>query len=379
MTEHKPSNDGDPQSASLSAIPVAVIGLGRVGEQLLEAIGRSPSVEVVAVADLDRSRATAVADRLGVQAFTDSRSLLSQVRPVAAFVATPPATSVDLILECASRGIHVWKEAPLARSLGEATSLVRAMDQHGARFMLATPRRLMASYRYAYMHREALHGVHLAQAEYRFNWGPVIGWRGDRHLAGGGALLELGWCMIDLLIWMLGMPEEVFAVNMVAPHHARPITLENTTHPPIDTDDYCAAVMRLASGTMANMTLSRTTGPVHESISLFGRAGSSIATSEHVRRCDNDGNILDLHTALAGPLDGCAQQVEAFAHAIASGSNMTEYSARAGLLTMAVIDAMYLSGRTGQAESPTELLKTAGLTVQDCQPWLIPAEDEEEQ
>jgi predicted dehydrogenase len=377
MTEPKQSKDRGLSPMPASPMPVAVIGLGRVGEQLLEAITRSGSVEVVAVADLDRSRATAVAERLGVQAFTDSRSLLSQVQPAAVFVATPPAASVDLINDCAGRGIHVWKEAPLARTLGEAASLVRAMDQGGAQFMLATPRRFMASYRYAYDHRESLQGVHLAQAQYRFNWGPVTGWRADRQLAGGGALLELGWSMVDLLIWMLGMPEEVFAVNMVAPHHARPVTLENTTHPPIDTDDFCAAVMRLASGTMANLTLSRTTGPVHEGVSLFGMAGSTVATSEHVRRCDNDGNILDQHASLAGPLDGRVQQIEAFARAIASGKPLAQYSARAGLLPMAVIDAMYLSGRTGQAESPTELLKTAGLTVQDCQPWLIPAEDDE--
>jgi predicted dehydrogenase len=358
-------------------IPAVVIGLGRVGEQLLEALVRAKSLRVVGVADLDRSRAEGVANRLGVLGFNDTRSLLSQTQPTIAFIATPPAASVDLINECARRGIHVWKEAPLARTLGEAASLVRVMDQGRLQFTIASPRRFMASYCYAYDQREELQGIHLAQAHYRFNWGPVRNWRADRRLAGGGALLELGWSMVDLLIWMLGMPEEVFAVNAIAPHHARPVTLDNTAQPPIDTDDFSLSVMRLSGGVIANLMLSRTTGPVAEGVSLFGRAGSTVASSEHVRRCDDDGNIRDQHSALAGPLDGYGQQITAFVDAIVSAKPLVECSARAGLLTMAVIEAMYLSNRTGQAESPTELLKTVGLTVQDCQPWLVHTEDDE--
>ena len=45
---------------------------------------------------------------------------------------------------------------------------------------------------------------------------------------------------------------------------------------------------------------------------------------------------------------------------------MYECSARENLLTQAAIEAIYLSGRTCQPESPNRLLHTAGLSEEDC-------------
>jgi hypothetical protein len=60
------------------------------------------------------------------------------------------------------------------------------------------------------------------------------------------------------------------------------------------------------------------------------------------------------------------RQAEAFASAVANNTATYECSAYENLLNMAVVEAIYLSDRTGQPESPLRLLRTQDLTVDQC-------------
>lgn len=343
---------------------IAIVGLGSAGRRAADALKQSESVRLIAAADRDPEVIDS-AITSDIPTFTDHRLLLVQTRPDIVYVALPPAPASELIETCAQRGIHVIKEPPLARSLGEAVGLLRLTERAGVNFAIATPRRFMQSYRRAFEARPSLGPLLLVRAHYLFNWGPLTGWRADWVSAGGGALLELGYPLIDLLTWMVGLPEDVFGSSTV---NAQPDLYDPEAPPthPSTTDDTAAAVMRSAGGAMASLVVSRVSGPLSEEVSVHGREGTLTISPQQCLLRDPDGRLLDRGDCLDDPAECIKRLVDAFVAGIDSETNTYPCSARENLLTMAVLEALYLSDKTANAENPRSLLQAAGFTPEDC-------------
>jgi len=346
-------------------LSVAVVGLGRFGLLTAQALSASQSVRLVGVSDLDAATSARAGRELSVPHYADNRSLLAETRPVAVYAAVPPAAAPELLAVCAERGVHVWKELPLARNLDEGVAFIRRMEKAGLKLAVGTQRRFAATYRHASELRTHVQPVFLARSHYLFNWGPQLGWRGDRVSAGGGALLELGYHFIDLLIWMLGLPEEVYGLcasgsrSGASPGEGEAIAV-------YDTDDTAAALLRYGDGSMATVVTTRSSGPVSEELCLHGRGGSLLAGSGHCTLRDPDGNVLDHLDDEDPPQAVFRRQAESFAHAVTTGAARYECSGMENLLNLATIEAIYLAGRTGQPERPAALLETHGLSEDDC-------------
>lgn len=345
-------------------LDVAVIGVGGVGGRTLEALRQIPAVKVVGIADKDPDVADRVGAETAVPAYTDNRSLLAETRPRAVFLAVPPMAAGELVVAAAERGIHVWKELPLARDLEEGAAMVRRMNKAGLKLAVGTQHRFAAGYHRAWELRRRLGQIFLARSHYLFNWGKQLGWRGDRTTAGGGALLELGYHAVDLLVWLMGLPDEVYGTSAVG----------NRPEPPAgddaqaiyDTDDTAAAILRYASGCMATVVTTRSSGPVSEELCLHGRTGSLRADGETCLLRDPDGNVVDHVQDESAPAGVFVRQCEAFIQAVRSDAPTYRCSGLENLLNLAVVDTIYLSDRTSQPESPARLLQTNGLTVEEC-------------
>lgn len=347
------------------SLPVSVIGLGAIGLQTLAALSRSSVVKVVGVADQNAKLANQAGKEFGVPAFSDNRALLAQTHPAAVYLAVPPMAAPELIELCTQRRIHIWKEMPLARNLNEAAGFIRSAEQAGVKFAVGTQRRFAAGYRRAFQLRQQLGRVFLARGHYLFNWGPNLAWRGDKASAGGGALMELGYHAIDLVIWMLGLPDQVYGLSTCG-RRAEKLLPEEKLQPAYDTDDTAAAILRYNGGLMATVVTTRSSGPASEELDLHGRAGSIIANSEACLLRDRDGGVLDRVNDEVAPQAVFQRQAEAFALTVQGDASQYECSARENLLNLAVIEAIYLSDRTAQPESPLRLLRNAGFSLEDC-------------
>ena len=343
-------------------LQIAVIGLGGFGRQALEAVARSESVRLVGVADRNQSAAEHAASPAGAAAYSDYRSCLAETRPAAVCLDVSPKAAAELIGACAQRGIHVWKSVPLARNLEEAVAMVRTMSEASLELTVGTRRRFDECYHRAWKMRKRIGEAFLARAHYLFNWGPDLGWRGDKESAGGGALLELGYHPVDLLIWMLSLPEEVYGL-------AAKVSKTPDDEPPqavYDTDDTAAAVLRFKNGCMASVITTRRSGPVSEALCLHGRGGSLEVSADSCLIRDPDGNVIDRTECSTPPPTAAIKQLEAFVQAVTGEARTYPCSGWENLLTMAVMEAIYLSDRTGQPESPIRLLQTHNLKLEDC-------------
>ncbi len=342
-------------------LPAALIGAGGFGIHALQALRRSGKVRLTGISDRDRSAAEAGAAEALCPAYSDHRRLLVETRPEAAFLAVPPAPAAELVRLAAERRLHVWKQAPLARSLPEAVELCRRMDRARRRFAVGTQRRFMSSYRRAKSLLGGLGQVYLLQGHYLCNWGADSGWRGDRA-AGGGALMELGYPLFDLVIWLLGVPETVYSVVGAVPADRRP-----KDQPVYDTDDTFTVVCRYHENVAATVTASRCFSPVSEGLTAYCEGGSLTADPARCVVRDRDGKVLAGFQGAEPPAAVFTRMIDDFVDA-AAGEESAGYEASAweNLLTMAAVDAAYLSDRTNQPEPPARLLRNYDVTLADC-------------
>ncbi|MDP6637539.1 MAG: Gfo/Idh/MocA family oxidoreductase [Phycisphaerae bacterium] len=353
-------------------LQVAVIGLGGFGRQALEAIACSESVQLVGVADREQFAAEQAASIGGAPAYSDYRSCLAETRPAAVCLDVSPKAACELIPACAQRGVHVWKSVPLARNLEDAVLMVRTMSDASLKLTVGTRRRFDDCYCRAWKMRQRVGEAFLARAHYLFNWGPELGWRGDKESAGGGALLELGYHPADLLVWMLGLPEEVygFSASISTPPD------DNQLQAVYDTDDTAAAILRFASGCMASVVTTRRSGPMSEALCLHGLDGSMEVSADSCLVRDPDGNVIDRTECSSPPLEASVRQLEAFVQSVRDEADTYPCSGWENLLTMAVMEAIYLSDRTGQPESPARLLESHNLKLEDCMQCTRPDAEE---
>ena len=278
---------------SSSAMPIAVIGVGEFGQKCLEALDGLDGYRLVAIGDRNATLAEQTARRLGVPSFVDHRRLVSQAKPQVLLVATPPPAAADIVRLAAKSGLHVIKPAPLARTLEEGVSLVLAMEQAQCALAILSPRRFNPSYRHLILQRESLGPVFLGRAQYVLNWHRQFGWRGDQATAGGGVLLEAGYEMLDLLIWAMGLPEDVYAVTgrQGRPH----MDLDGPEAQSLgiyDTDDTAVVALRCTNGSAGSVVTSWVATPTEERLSLHGQRGALLANPTECTRLDADGQLV---------------------------------------------------------------------------------------
>ncbi len=173
-----------------------------------------PAAKIVAVADADPDGLAAAAKRLDASdAFRDYRQMLDKVKPD--IVSVCPRwldQHRDMVVAAAERGIHVYMEKPLCRTLREADEMIAACEQTHAR--VAVAHQTHYSPRVEVVKRLIADGKLGRVLEYRA--------RGKEDSRGGGEdLWVLGTHVMDLIRLFGGHPQWCFAKVM---HNGKPVT-----------------------------------------------------------------------------------------------------------------------------------------------------------
>jgi len=115
---------------SQEPLRVAAIGVGYLGRHHARILSALDGARLVAVADINRERAAAVALPLGARPVVDAHGLLADVDAIS--VAVPTESHVEVALPFLEQGIGVLIEKPLARTVAEADRLIAAAQASGA-------------------------------------------------------------------------------------------------------------------------------------------------------------------------------------------------------------------------------------------------------
>jgi predicted dehydrogenase len=110
------------QSWRWSNVKVGVIGVGHVGKHHARIYSELPGVELVGVADIQKSRAEEIADQHKTAAFTDYRELFGKVDAVS--LAIPTVDHARVGIDVLQHGVDVLVEKPIASNIEQARALI---------------------------------------------------------------------------------------------------------------------------------------------------------------------------------------------------------------------------------------------------------------
>lgn len=107
----------------MTAIKVAVVGVGHMGRHHARIYSEMPGVELTAVVDTNELAARDIAKKYNTQYFLDYRSLIGKVDAVS--IATPTSFHYPISMALLNAGIHVLIEKPISSTVKEAKTLVQ--------------------------------------------------------------------------------------------------------------------------------------------------------------------------------------------------------------------------------------------------------------
>lgn len=112
-------------------IGVGLVGVGGYGEFCLQAFAAMPDVRIVAVCDVNDSRAERAAHQYGATAYNDLTAFLKDSSVQIVALNTPPYLHASQGLACLTAGKHLFCEKPLALTPADGESLITAAQAHG--------------------------------------------------------------------------------------------------------------------------------------------------------------------------------------------------------------------------------------------------------
>jgi myo-inositol 2-dehydrogenase/D-chiro-inositol 1-dehydrogenase/scyllo-inositol 2-dehydrogenase (NAD+) len=175
-------------------------------------------VEVAMVSDIRSPAAESVAHTLGCEWTADYRVLLDDATIDTVLICTPEFAHAEQAVAAAESGKHVLCEKPMARTLDQADSMLRAAANAGVRLMIAHSRRFTPRYRRAHEMLEAGaigEPVLVRENERRAQASAVVrpGWQPDPAKKSTwyaqsdyslGTILHIGVHEMDLFRWFAG-------------------------------------------------------------------------------------------------------------------------------------------------------------------------------
>lgn len=342
-----------------SPVRVAIIGAGNIAETShMPAIqAQGPSVQTVAVVDVDPERARDFAERWQISAaYRDLDTMLREAAPDLVIVCTPPVAHREAVVACLKAGVWVWCEKPPTLSLAEYDEIAAHEAEGGPYVSYVFQQRFGSAARAL---REHIHTGKLGNPLigichtlwYRDDAYYEVPWRGKWSTEGGGPTMGHGIHQMDLMLALMGEWTEVRAAT-------------GTLARQVETEDASMAIVRFASGAMVSMVNS-VLSPRETSYLRFDFPEATVELT-HLYGYDNtnwrwtpaphraDDTPADLGAPEANDASSHAVQLRDLIDALRAGRR-PEASGEDGRRVLAFIAGLYQSAATGRPVTPDEI------------------------
>ncbi|MCE4611484.1 MAG: Gfo/Idh/MocA family oxidoreductase [Desulfurococcales archaeon] len=193
----------------------AVAGLGRIGRLHARLIKCCvEGAELALVVDAVEELARRVGAELRVDWETSYEKALEKGGVDAVVIATPTFLHKDMILEALERGVHVFVEKPMTRTVSEALEVVKAVSRAGRVLQVGYMRRFDPAFSKAKKSIEdGVVGEPISYVTIVRDPQPPPGWAADPSKS-GGMFLDMLSHDFDMARWLLS--DEVAEVYVVA-------------------------------------------------------------------------------------------------------------------------------------------------------------------
>lgn len=185
------------------------LGVGWIGRNRMEAMLATGGIEAVAIADALPGNTADAAQLAPGTAQLDSLDALLDQQLDGIVIATPSALHAEQSIRALERGIPVFCQKPLGRSLAEVRAVIDAARDADRLLGVDLSYRGTAGMRAIRDSVAAgdLGHVHAVDLTFHNAYGPDKPWFYDPTLSGGGCMMDLGVHLIDLALWALDFPQ----------------------------------------------------------------------------------------------------------------------------------------------------------------------------
>jgi predicted dehydrogenase len=324
---------------------VGLVGVGAAAQiSHIPALLKNEGVQLVALCDRDPEKAARVAQKFQIPRHTSRiDELLDDDSIDAVDICTPNFLHAPMATAALEAGKHVLCERPFARSGAEAAAMLKAAKKSDRVLACAVQHRFRpdAQLLRTFVAKGELGDIYYAKAGWlrqRTEWDSDE-WRRQKRESGGGVVLDLGFQMLDLALWVMGSPK----VETVSASVHRSSKGE--------VEDSASALLRLDTGSA--LTLELTWGLLMEKdfayLNLFGSGGAALLNPLRMHK-GMHGSLVNVTPTLDSARNQYKHsqeaQVEHFVESLRKGARPMG-DAEEMLPVMQLMDALYRSADQG--------------------------------
>jgi predicted dehydrogenase len=192
-------------------VRIGVVGAGAIAQLThLPVLSRMRGARLVGLADNDRPKARALADRFEIpDVYTDIEDLLESDELDAVVIATPNHLHEPHVLSALAAGVDVLCERPLALTSRGVERIVNSAAKAGRKVLIGNNHRFRSDVQAlaGFLRGGELGKLTGIRAGAYHHKRADQGWRQRRVEAGGGAFFDYGMPLLDLALWLADFPE----------------------------------------------------------------------------------------------------------------------------------------------------------------------------
>lgn len=233
-------------------IRIAIVGTGNISHAHVEAYLCFPErCKIVALVDIVPEKAQKMKEDYHLteaEVYDDHQKILSRKDIDLVDVCTPPYVHASISINSLRSGKNVVCEKPMAASLEECDEMLRARDESGKKLAIIAQNRFrQPTSNLKKLLDSGLAGkvlcASVTSAWWRGHCYYDLWWRGTWEKEGGGCTLNHAVHHIDMLCWMMGLPQTVTSV------------MANVAHDNAEVEDLSLSVLQYP-GALAQLTAS---------------------------------------------------------------------------------------------------------------------------
>lgn len=330
---------------------LGIVGGGNISGTHARAARSIPGCEVVAVWGRNADKVARLAEEVGASAYTDLDQFFASSLD-AVLIGSPPGVHGSHAIASAEKGLHVLVEKPMEVSIERTDAMIAACDR--ANVKLAVFFQDRTSPEIAWLKRLVAGGgigrPLLCSARVKWYRPPEYytdaPWRGTWKLDGGGAFMAQGSHTADLLLWLFGEVDRVYARTPTLMHQ-------------VEVEDTVVACLDFRNGVVGTFEATTAAYPgFPRQVEITGTEGTVILQNDRIASVDlrhawheripaqPEDDSDRASTAMISDLRGHRRIIEDFVHAVTTNTTPL-CDGRDGRRTILLAEAVYRSGRTG--------------------------------
>ncbi len=253
-------------------IKFGIVGCGRIAKRHSELLGNNiiKGAKLQAVCDCEIKKATKIGKEFNVTPYDDMDKMMQSEDIDAVVILTPSGMHASHTINLAKYGKDIMVEKPMALTLDDADEMIKECDKNKCRLFVIKQNRFnvpVVKLREAY---DAGRFGKLFLGTVRVRWTrhqeyyDQDSWRGTWAMD-GGVLTNQASHHIDLLEWMMGDVESVYAKA-------------STALADIETEDTAVVTLKFKNGALGIIEATTATRPnnLEGSISILGEKGTVV-------------------------------------------------------------------------------------------------------